>query len=113
MGTNLISLSYIFTNLWVHDFKNGFKDEDVDAWQPSYIIKASQSTRQSRNKLWVTLTLGLHYHSIPVCLLNGLLGIFTLKFLSRFFFFNQPTLHLGDKGIKSGIYMDTKLSTIL
>ena len=77
MGTNIISLSYIFTNLWVHDFQTGFKDEDVDAWQPSYIIKAPQSTRQSRNKLWVTLALGLHYHSIPVCLLNVFLGIFT------------------------------------
>ena len=43
-----------------HDFQTGFKDEDVEAWQPSDIIKAPQLTKQSRNKLWVTLTLGLH-----------------------------------------------------
>ena len=61
MGTNIFSLNYIFTtNLWVSDFQTGFKDEDVAAWQPSDIIKAQQLTRQSRNKLWVTLTLGLH-----------------------------------------------------
>ena len=79
METNIISLSYIFTtNLWISDFQTGFKDEDVEAWQPSDIIKAQQLTRQSRNKLWVTLTPGLHsQHSSPLCLLNGFLGIFT------------------------------------
>ena len=60
MGTNIISLSYIFTtNLWGNDFQTRFKDEDVEAWRPSD-IKAPQSMRQSRKKLWVTLTLGLH-----------------------------------------------------
>ena len=79
MGTNIFSLNYIFTtNLWVSDFQTGFKDEDVAAWQPSDIIKAPQSMRQSRNKLWVTLTPGLHsQHSSPLCLLNGFLGTFT------------------------------------
>ena len=79
MGTNIISLSYIFTtNLWGNSFQTGFKDEDVEAWQPSDIINIPQLTRQSRNKLWshwhLVYTLN---HSSPVCLLNGFLRIFT------------------------------------
>ena len=61
MGTDTISLSYIFTTtLWGNDFQNGFKDEDVEAWQPGDIIKAPQWMSQSRNQPWVTITPCLH-----------------------------------------------------
>ena len=105
MGTNIISLSYIFTpTLWGNDFQTGFKYEDVEAWQPSDIIKAPQSTRQSRNKLWVTMTLGLHSYR-SVLLLNGFLGIFThCKFSPDFPFLINQHCTLRQRHIKWNLH---------
>lgn len=44
MDTNIISSNYIFiTNLCGNDSQTWSKDENAEAWQPSDVIKATQS----------------------------------------------------------------------